>query len=124
MIKELLRNIILIFDKLLNVLLLGSPHRTVSMRLSFAVYCAYVKPRYFWVKPLAEFVDVLFHNSLYTLERAHIFNSYEADEILSIGLWRWYDIVEKDRLDALERKVSDLRFEGRRWYGNISTIEM
>ena len=124
MIRQLLRNIAMVIDKMLNVLLLGSPHRTVSMRLSFAVYCAYVRPRYFWVKPMARFVDILFHNWFYCIERDHIFKSYEADEVLSFAIWDWYTVVETDRLEALKKRVSQIRFDGRTTDGNISTIEI
>lgn len=113
MIKFVIRGFLLLFDKGLNVLLLGSPHRTISMRLSIAVYCRYVRPRYSWVVPFAKLVDVLFHNKYYTLEESHIYNSYEADEILSKDLWDWFIVVDQEGYDNIAKEVERIRFQGR-----------
>lgn len=107
------RNILILVDKLLNVCLMGSPHKTVSMRLSFCIFCQYVKPRYFWVYLFGVFVDFLFHNKLYCLEENHVYNSYEAEEMLCRPLWRWYEVVDQHGFDKLKKKMSQVRFYGR-----------
>lgn len=113
MIGTLFRFLFIIADKLLNVILLGSPHKTVSMRLAFAMHCKFVRPRYSWVTKLGNWIDVLFHNRFYTLEARHIYKNYEAEEILSTNLWPWFVIINQAGYDSIIAKALKLRFEGR-----------
>lgn len=105
--------LLILLDKLLNVLLLGSPHKTLSMRLSFVVYCKYVKPRYKWVEPLAELVDDIFDNDWFTLDKDHIYKNYEAEEVLSDEIWKWYIVTHEKEFQELIEKMKIARFEGR-----------
>lgn len=113
MIGTLFRFLFIIVDKLGNVILLGSPHKTISMRLAFAIHCEFVKPRYSWVVPFGSLVDVLFHNRFYSLEEDHIYKNYEAEEILSIGLWDWHIITDPVGYKNLENAMEAARFMGR-----------
>jgi len=105
--------ILIIIDKVANVILLGSPHKTISMRLAFAIHCKYVKPRYRWVVPFGKFVDILFHNKYYSLEEKHIWKNYEAEEILSAALWDWFVITDEKGYASLENEMRKARFMGR-----------
>lgn len=106
--------ILIIIDKLANVLLLGSPHKTISMRLGFATNCEYVVPRWNWVVKFAKFVDILFHNRIYSLEENHIHNSYEAEEMLSSAIIKLYKVLDQENYDKLKEEVTKLRTKGRK----------
>lgn len=109
----LLLGFLILLDKLANVILLGSWHKTISMRTSFAVNCKYVQPRYKWVRPFGKFVDTLFHNRFYSIEENHIWHSYEAEEVLSKAFWDWYIVVDQAGYDNLVKLAKELRFMGR-----------
>lgn len=114
MIGTFLRFILIMIDKLGNIILLGSPHKTISMRLAFACYCEHVEPRYSWVRPFSRFVDILFHNKYYSLEQNHIYENYEAEEMVSLALWDWYVVIDQEGYDQLESEVLNTRFLGRK----------
>lgn len=114
MIGTFFRFLFIIIDKLGNVILLGSPHKTISMRLAFALHCQFVKPRYSWVAGFARFVDVLFHNRIYSLEEDHIYKNYEAEEVLSHGLWKWYEVSNTQGYNKLVKDMTIARFTGRK----------
>lgn len=90
---------LVLLDKLINVLTLGNWHMTISMRLSFAIHCKYVKPRYFWVEPFGKFVDWIFETL--DVEEQHIKNSYEAVEIVNSKMWLWYIVVDQEGYDNM-----------------------
>lgn len=113
MISSLARGIFIALDKLANVLLLGSPHHTLSMRLGFACYCMYVRPRYSWVVKLQRAVDWFFWNRFWKLEENHCFNAYEAEEARSKPLWMWYEVIDEDSMAVLIYEIEQLTFRGR-----------
>lgn len=85
-IGQYLYNIVLGLDQFINVLLLGDPDESISTRVSRSIRSGNAK---IWVFPLAKFIDLLFHNSLYSIEENHIENSYEPDEKAEKELWSW-----------------------------------
>lgn len=111
--KYIIWAFLVILDIIANVLLLGSPFRTISMRLSFAVNCKYTKPRYKWVKPFAKFVDLLFHNRIYSIEKNHVFESYEAEEWFNDSLWKWYLVTDYQGLKEILQMKNLLTHKGR-----------
>lgn len=96
--------ILVLVDKLANVLSLGNWHVTISMRLSFAIHCKYVVPRYSWVVPFAGFVDWLFDDAL-GVEKEHIKNSYEAVEVVNSKFWLWYVIIDQEGFDKMVEEM-------------------
>jgi len=90
-------NVLLTLDQSINVILLGGdPDVSISSHLSLAIYIEDsgkgTSKRF--VRPFARFVDVLFHNKFYTIEKEHIKNSYEQYESNHKALWKWYTIKE------------------------------
>ncbi len=115
MIEFVLKSILLVLDKGLNVFpFLGSPHETISMRLSFARYCKFVKPRYWWQEPLAQGIDWLFWNKLWKIEQNHIYNSYEAEEAKNKQLWRLYVVTDQEKYLKLLADVHKISLRGRK----------
>lgn len=110
MIKEFIKGILIVIDKLANVLLCGSSHQTVSMRLSFAIHCKYVKPKYDWVYKAASFVDWLFTY----VEKDHIWHSYEAHEIINKKKWCWYQVTDQVGYDQLKKAMVNSSLFGRK----------
>lgn len=84
---QYLYNLILGLDQFINVVLLGDPDESISTRTSRAVRSGKAKP---WVYPVAEFIDLLFYNKIWKLEKDHVKNSYEPDEKAEKELWKWH----------------------------------
>ena len=97
-------------DKLANVILLGSIHKTISMRVSFAVHCKWVRPRYSWVKPFGKLIDWLF---VYAGDPDHIWKNYEIHEINNRAFWPWFVIVDEVSFEDASKKMQDFTFHGR-----------
>lgn len=97
-------------DKFGNLLLLGSIHKTISMRLSFAVNCKYVVPRYSWVEPFAKFVDWLFDK---VGDKNHIWKNYEAHEVINPAFWPWYEVVQGAEFAKMEQAMRESAYMGR-----------
>jgi len=121
--KWVVYGIVVLIDKLGNVLTLGNWHKTISMRTSFACHCSYVVPRYKWVRPFANFVDLLFWNDLYHVEENHIYHSYEAEEVLSKSFWKWFIVIDHEAFAALEAEVLELRRTGQRQLAESEQIQ-
>ena len=109
MIGKVAWSVLVVFDKLINVVLLGHHSKTISMRLSFACYCQYVEPRYAWVPKLSKFIDWLCS----PLEKEHIYNSYEAEEAHNPDLWKLYVVKDQIGLDLIVRDIRKLTHKGR-----------
>jgi len=109
--RSLIWGVLIVIDKLANVIFLGSPHKTISMRLSFAIFCSAVRPKYNWVIPLGHFIDWIFEVT--GIEKNHIYNSYEAEEMVNPAMWRLYEVTNIDQYDEIKNKVMQVRFMGR-----------
>lgn len=100
-IKYIAWGILVGLDKILNVCLLGSIHQTLSMRLSFCLFCRFVEPRYFWVKWLGALVDIMF----WPVEKYHIFKNYEATEVLNEPFWKWYRVTNPTKFAEMRLTI-------------------
>jgi hypothetical protein len=83
-------NLFLTFDQMVNTVLLGHPDETLSSRLGRTIG----KERYWWVKPLRIFVDILFffdtdgdkkhcEKSIMPLEQQNF------REMIDYEIWSW-----------------------------------
>lgn len=110
-----IRSFFVLVDLFLNVFpFLGSPFQTISMRLSFALYCEFVEPRWAWLKSLEKFVDGLFWNPLWKIEKNHVYNSYEAEEAKNFELIKLYRVKEAENFKLLLESIDDLTLMGRK----------
>ena len=90
MIKQFIYNMFLMIDQALNVFpLLGDPDESISTRCARVICDDRYEPKWF-VIPLAKFIDLLFWNALWKIEKDHIRNSREETELGLKEIWKWH----------------------------------
>lgn len=100
--------ILILIDIIVNVITLGSPFMTISMRIAWCIYFPGVEPRYKWVKKFANFIDWLFWDLL-KIEKDHIKISFEPEEDNGRTWWQLYKIVDQVAFDRAQQRILDYR---------------
>ena len=96
---QYLYNVLLTIDQSFNVIVLGGdPDVSISSHCALALHIEDTgkgKAKKL-VRPFARFIDFLFDNKLYTIEKNHILNSHEPSEDNHKAIWKWYTLEEKN----------------------------